>query len=85
MLKKESERKRKSRREKKQSEWKRVKNEKDVFPKDAPHGLPPLRGTKYHINLTLGATLLNREAHRRNLEEEKEIQKQVAKLWKKVG
>ncbi|RDY13046.1 hypothetical protein CR513_02086, partial [Mucuna pruriens] len=28
---------------------------KDVFPKDVPHGLPPLRGIKHHLDLTLGA------------------------------
>ncbi|RDX68946.1 hypothetical protein CR513_52007, partial [Mucuna pruriens] len=30
---------------------------------------------RHHINLTLGATLLNRVAYRTNLEESKEIQK----------
>ncbi|RDX80372.1 hypothetical protein CR513_39078, partial [Mucuna pruriens] len=49
-------------------------NFKDVFQKEVPHGLPPLRGIEHHIELTLRATLLNREAYRINPKEAKEIQ-----------
>ncbi|RDY06534.1 hypothetical protein CR513_09468, partial [Mucuna pruriens] len=42
--------------------------------KDLTHELPPLRGIKHHINLTLGATLPNRAAYRTNPKESKEIQ-----------
>ncbi|RDX97768.1 hypothetical protein CR513_19432, partial [Mucuna pruriens] len=37
---------------------------KDVFPKEVPHGLPPLRGIEHHIDLTLGASFPNRAAYR---------------------
>ncbi|RDY08669.1 hypothetical protein CR513_07068, partial [Mucuna pruriens] len=47
----------------------------DVFPKDVPHELPPLRGIKHHMDLTLRATLPKRATYRTNLEEAKEIQK----------
>ncbi|RDX89083.1 hypothetical protein CR513_29249, partial [Mucuna pruriens] len=52
----------------------------NVFPKDVSHGLPPLRGIEHHMDLTLGATLPNGAAHRKNPREAKEIQKQVGKL-----
>ncbi|RDX65707.1 hypothetical protein CR513_55619, partial [Mucuna pruriens] len=52
-----------------------LKEFQDVFPQDVPHGLQPLRGIKHHIDLTLRATLPNRETYRTNLEEAKEIQK----------
>ncbi|RDY12041.1 hypothetical protein CR513_03222, partial [Mucuna pruriens] len=48
---------------------------KDVFLKDVPHKLSPLRGIKHHIDLTLGATLPNRAACRTNPKEAKEIKK----------
>ena len=31
----------------------------DVFPKDTPHGLPPLRGIEHQIDLILGVSLPN--------------------------
>ncbi|RDX87729.1 hypothetical protein CR513_30763, partial [Mucuna pruriens] len=57
-----------------------LKEFQDVFPKDVPHGLPPLRGIKHHLDLTLGVTLHNGTTYRINLGEAKEINKQVAKL-----
>jgi len=51
-----------------------------VFPKDIPHNLPPKRGTEYNIDLTQGASLPNRPTYRSNLEETKEIHKQVEQL-----
>jgi hypothetical protein len=50
---------------------------KDVFPAAIPPGLSPLRGIECQINLILGASLPNRVAYRTNLEETKEIQRQV--------
>ncbi|RDY13239.1 hypothetical protein CR513_01870, partial [Mucuna pruriens] len=55
----------------------------DVFPKDVPHGLPPLRGIQHHIDLTT-TTLPNMIAYRTNPEKAKEIQKQVSKLIEKA-
>ena len=47
----------------------------DVFPKEIPPGLPPLRGIEHHIDLILGVVLPNRPAYRSNPQETKEIQK----------
>ncbi|RDY02410.1 hypothetical protein CR513_14140, partial [Mucuna pruriens] len=44
---------------------------KDVFSKDVPYGLPPLRGIENHINFTLGTSLPNKPAHRVKLENSK--------------
>jgi hypothetical protein len=45
----------------------------DVFPKDLPPGLPPLRGIEHHIDLIPGAQLPNRAPYRTNPDETKEI------------
>jgi len=55
----------------------------DVFPKDNPHGLPPLRGIEHQIDLIPGASLPNTPEYRSNLEETKEIQRQVESLMEK--
>ncbi|KAJ9536634.1 hypothetical protein OSB04_un000183, partial [Centaurea solstitialis] len=52
----------------------------DVFPKEEPSGLPPLRGIEHQIDFIPGATLPNRPAYRANPEETKEIQRQVEDL-----
>lgn len=52
----------------------------DVFPKEEPSGLPPLRGIEHQIDFLPGATLPNRPAYRANPEETKEIQRQVEDL-----
>ncbi|XP_074560130.1 uncharacterized protein LOC141816203 [Curcuma longa] len=49
----------------------------DVFPKEVPHGLPPIRGIEHQMDLIPGASLPNRPAYRSNPQETKEIQNQV--------
>ncbi|RDX77329.1 hypothetical protein CR513_42566, partial [Mucuna pruriens] len=56
---------------------------KELFPKDIPHGLPPIRGIKHHIDFILGATLPNRTTYRENPEESKKKIQQVGKLVEK--
>ncbi|RDX85950.1 hypothetical protein CR513_32772, partial [Mucuna pruriens] len=60
-----------------------LKEFRDVFLKDIPPGLPPLRDIEHHIDLSLRATLPNKVAYRTNPKEGKEIQKQVRKLLEK--
>ncbi|WVZ70642.1 hypothetical protein U9M48_019290 [Paspalum notatum var. saurae] len=55
----------------------------DVFPKDLPPGLPPLRGIEHQIDLIPGAQLPNRAPYRTNPDETKEIQRQVQELLNK--
>ena len=50
---------------------------------DVPNGLPPIRGIEYQINFIPGATFPNRLAYRINLEETKELQRQVEELLTK--
>nr|AAX96623.1 retrotransposon protein, putative, Ty3-gypsy sub-class [Oryza sativa Japonica Group]ABA92971.1 retrotransposon protein, putative, Ty3-gypsy subclass [Oryza sativa Japonica Group] len=52
----------------------------DVFPAEISPGLPPMRGIEHQIDLIPGASLPNRAAYRTNLEETKEIQRQVQDL-----
>jgi hypothetical protein len=49
----------------------------DVFPKDLPPGLPPLRSIEHQIDLLPGAQLLNCARYRTNPDETKEIQRHV--------
>jgi hypothetical protein len=55
----------------------------DVFPKDLPPGLPPLRGIEHLIDLIPGAQLPNCALYRTNQDETKEIQCQVQALLDK--
>ena len=55
----------------------------DVFPKEVPPGLPPIRGIEHQIDLIPRASLPNRAPYRTNLEETKEIQCQVQELLNK--
>jgi hypothetical protein len=55
----------------------------DVFPKEVPPRLPPIRGIEHQIDLILGASLPNRAPYRTNPEETKEIQRQVQELLDK--
>jgi len=45
----------------------------DLFPKEVPHGLPPLRRIECQIDLIPRANLPNGQAYRMNPEETKEI------------
>ncbi|XP_056853826.1 uncharacterized protein LOC130503178, partial [Raphanus sativus] len=56
---------------------------KDVFPEEAPQGLPPIRGIEHQINFIPGASLPNKPAYRTNPLETKELQQQVTELMKK--
>ncbi|KAH9649253.1 hypothetical protein KPL70_025913 [Citrus sinensis] len=59
------------------------KEYEDVFPEEAPHGLPPIRGIEHQIDFVPGAAILNRPAYRSNLEETKELQRPVNELMEK--
>ena len=52
----------------------------NVFSKEIPPSLPPLREIDHHIDLVLGVVLCNRTTYRSNPQETKEIQKQVEDL-----
>ncbi|RDX74776.1 hypothetical protein CR513_45440, partial [Mucuna pruriens] len=49
---------------------------KDLF-QEMPKGLPPIRGIEHQIDFVFNSLLLNCLAYRSNLEESKEIQRQV--------
>ncbi|XP_062224548.1 uncharacterized protein LOC133923119 [Phragmites australis] len=55
----------------------------DVFPKEVPPGLPPIRGIEHQIDLIPGASLPNCAPYRTNSEETKEIQRQVQEFLDK--
>ena len=52
----------------------------DVFPKEMPKGLPPIRGIEHQIDFIPGAAIPNKPTYRSNPEETKELQKQVGEL-----
>ena len=54
-----------------------------MFPNDMPSGLPLIRGIEHQIDFVPGATIPNRSAYRSNLEETKELQRQVKELLTK--
>uniref|UniRef100_A0A2N9IMV7 CCHC-type domain-containing protein n=1 Tax=Fagus sylvatica TaxID=28930 RepID=A0A2N9IMV7_FAGSY len=55
----------------------------DVFPKEMPNELPPIRGIEHQIDFVPGAAIPNRPAYRSNPEETKELQRQVEDLMSK--
>ncbi|PKI50200.1 hypothetical protein CRG98_029409, partial [Punica granatum] len=55
----------------------------DVFPKETPHGLPPIRWIEHQIDFVPGVTIPNRPAYRSNPEETNELQRQVSELLEK--
>uniref|UniRef100_A0A2N9EGC5 CCHC-type domain-containing protein n=1 Tax=Fagus sylvatica TaxID=28930 RepID=A0A2N9EGC5_FAGSY len=55
----------------------------DVFPEEMPNELPPIRGIEHQIDFVPGAAIPNRPAYRSNLEETKELQRQVEDLMSK--
>uniref|UniRef100_A0A2N9HCD5 Reverse transcriptase domain-containing protein n=1 Tax=Fagus sylvatica TaxID=28930 RepID=A0A2N9HCD5_FAGSY len=55
----------------------------DVFPEEMPNELSPIRGIEHQIDFMPGAAIPNRPAYRSNLEETKELQRQVENLMSK--
>ncbi|XP_060210616.1 uncharacterized protein LOC132637560 [Lycium barbarum] len=55
----------------------------DVFPEEMPSGLPPLRGIEHQIDFVPGSQIPNKPAYRCNLEDTKELQRQVDELLSK--
>ena len=55
----------------------------DVFQEDGPSGLSSFRGIEHQIDFYPGATIPNGLAYRTNLEETKELQRQVEELMAK--
>lgn len=61
-------------------EEKIVEDNKDLFPQELPHGLPPKRFTEHRIELELGATPASRGVYRMSPTELEELKKQLNKL-----
>ncbi|KAI9194884.1 hypothetical protein LWI28_009888 [Acer negundo] len=57
-----------------------VRDFNEVFPKEMPIGLPPIRGIEHQIDFVPGAPIPNRPVYKSNPEETKELQRQVNEL-----
>lgn len=55
----------------------------DVFPKEIPNGLPPIKGIEHQIDFIPRASIPNRLAYKSNPKETKELQRQVEELLTK--
>ena len=55
----------------------------DVFLEEVPHGLPHIQGIEHQIDFVLGTSIPNRSTYQSNLEETKELQRQVSELMEK--
>ena len=53
------------------------------MPEEIPHGLPPMKDIKHHIDLVPGAILPNKAAYRMSPKEHEELQRQVDELVQK--
>ncbi|XP_074318036.1 uncharacterized protein LOC141654818 [Silene latifolia] len=60
-----------------------IQRYKEVFPRELPSGLPPLRGIEHHIDLVPGSVLPNRPAYRSDPTATKELQNQIEELMSK--
>ena len=52
----------------------------DVFPKELPKGLPPVRGITHGIDLILGAKPVSKPAYRLNVNKAHEVKRQLGEL-----
>ena len=57
----------------------------DVFPKEIPPGLPPLRGIEHQIDLVPGTSHPNRPVYRTNPLETKELNPKLRNCWRRAG
>jgi hypothetical protein len=55
----------------------------DVFPKEMPNELPPIRGIEHQIDFVPEAAIPNQPTYRSNPEETKELQRQIEDLMSK--
>ncbi|XP_074283248.1 uncharacterized protein LOC141607798 [Silene latifolia] len=56
---------------------------RDVFPKELPSGLPPLKGIEHYIDLVPGSVLANSPDYRSDPTANKELQHQIEELMRK--
>jgi len=59
-----------------------LQESEDVFSEKILSGLPPIRGIEHQIDFVPGAVISNRSSYSSNLEETKELQRQVVDLMR---